>query len=58
VSVLPEGSFMTLRELEKRYIMRVLRTTRYNIQKTARLLDIGRPALYRKMEKYNIKKMK
>jgi two-component system response regulator AtoC len=53
-----EDSFMTLQELEKKYIMRALRTTRYNIQKTARLLGIGRPALYRKMDKYNIKKIK
>lgn len=56
--ILPEGSFMKLQDLEKKYIMRVLANTQYNIQKTARLLGIGRPALYRKIEKYKIKKVK
>lgn len=54
----PEGSVMTLSELEKKYILRILNLTRFNIQKTARLLGIGRPALYRKIEKYKITKLK
>lgn len=54
----PEGAVMTLQELEKKYILRILNLTRFNVQKTARLLGIGRPALYRKIEKYKIKKLK
>lgn len=54
----PESSVMTLQELEKKYVLRILSLTRYNIQKAARLLGIGRPALYRKIEKYKIKRRK
>ena len=53
-----ESSVMTLQELEKKYVLRILQLTKYNIQKTARLLGIGRPALYRKIEKYKIKRKK
>jgi DNA-binding NtrC family response regulator len=53
-----ESSVMTLQELEKKYVLRILSLTQYNIQKTARLLGIGRPALYRKIEKYKIKRKK
>jgi transcriptional regulator with PAS, ATPase and Fis domain len=55
---LPDNSFIKLHELEKKYIIKVLTNTQYNIQKTARILGIGRPALYRKIEKYKIKKIK
>jgi transcriptional regulator with PAS, ATPase and Fis domain len=55
---LPENSVMTLQDLEKKYIRRILALTGYNIQKTAKLLGIGRPSLYRKMEKYKLEKMK
>ncbi len=55
---LPENSVMTLQELEKKYIGRILTLTGYNIQKTAKLLGIARPSLYRKMGKYKLKNMK
>ncbi|MCX6581790.1 MAG: sigma-54 dependent transcriptional regulator [Candidatus Aminicenantes bacterium] len=57
-TVLPEGSFMKLQDLEKEHIVKVLCATRYNLQKTAKILDIGRPVLYRKMKKYKIKRIK
>ncbi|MCP4214320.1 MAG: sigma-54-dependent Fis family transcriptional regulator [bacterium] len=47
---------LPLQDLEKNHIKRVLKITGNNIKKTANLLGIGRPALYRKIEKYNIKK--
>ncbi len=55
---LPENSVMTLQELEKKYIGRILALTGYNIQKTAKLLGIARPSLYRKMRKYKLTNMK
>lgn len=54
---IPDGAVMSLQAVEKTHISRVLKMTRYNIQKTAKLLGIGRPALYRKMEKYKLKKI-
>jgi DNA-binding NtrC family response regulator len=57
-AVPPEGSVITLQELEKNYIERILTLTGYNIQKAAKLLGLGRPALYRKMEKYKLEKIK
>jgi len=46
---------LTLEELEKKYILSVLKKTNNNKQKTAKLLGLSRPALYRKLKKYNIK---
>jgi DNA-binding NtrC family response regulator len=54
----PENSVLTLQELEKKYIRRILSLTGYNIQKTAKLLGIARPSLYRKMGRYKLKNMK
>ncbi len=51
-----ENQVIPLHELEKNHIRDVLKLTKSNIQKTARLLGIGRPALYRKIEKYGLKK--
>lgn len=56
--VLADGSIMKLQDLEKKYIERTLNITHYNIQKTAKILGIGRPVLYRKMKKYKIKRIK
>lgn len=54
----PQNSVQTLEEVEKNHVADVLTRTGYNIQKTAKLLGIGRPALYRKIEKYKLKKKK
>ncbi len=49
---LPEVSFLTLDEVEKNHVEKALRMTSHNIQRSAKILGIGRPALYRKIEKY------
>lgn len=46
---------LTLREFEKAYIMRVLKTTSGNRCKAAELLGIHRNTLMRKCDEYNIK---
>ena len=55
-TTLSESPLLNLQELEKIHVKKVLRLTRHNIQKSARILGIGRPALYRKMKKYNLEK--
>jgi len=49
-----ENSFLTLQEVEKQQVEKALRLTGCNIQQSARILGIGRPALYRKIEKYKL----
>lgn len=56
--VLTDGSFMKLQDLEKEYIIKALNINHNNIQKTSKMLGIGRPGLYRKMKKYKIKRIK
>ncbi len=56
--VLLDGSFMKLQDLEKEYIIKALNINHNNIQKTSKMLGIGRPVLYRKMKKYKIKRIK
>jgi len=51
----PIHSNLTLEELEKIYIISVLKKTKNNKQRAAKLLGLSRPALYRKLKKYNIK---
>jgi two-component system response regulator AtoC len=46
------GSFSTLAELEKRYILEVLESTRGNKSKTAEILGISRAALWRKLKQF------
>ncbi len=55
----PEKTFedeglLTLEELEKRHIIRVLNTFEGNITQAATALNIGRTTLYRKIKKYNL----
>ncbi len=49
-----EERFITLEENEKRYILKVLKTTNFNISLTADILGINRPRLYRKMKYYQL----
>ena len=51
----PTYSNLTLDELERMYILSVLKKTNNNKQRAAKLLGLSRPALYRKLKKYNIK---
>lgn len=44
----------TLNELEKEYIVYLLKTTEHNLRKTAKILNISRTTLYNKLKKYNI----
>ena len=52
---LPRGEPVpSLKEVEKEHIRRVLRHTGYNISRTAGLLGITRPSLYRKIKDFNL----
>lgn len=44
----------TLNDLEKEYIIYLLKTTGNNLRKTAQILDISRTTLYNKIRKYKI----
>ncbi len=50
----PEKCFASLKEMEKKHIQTVLRATMFNIKKSARILDISRSTLYKKMDDYEI----
>ncbi|MGH7872990.1 MAG: helix-turn-helix domain-containing protein, partial [Candidatus Binatia bacterium] len=45
---------LTLRDLEREYIGRVLETTHGNKTEAARILGVDRTTLYRKLEEYKI----
>ena len=45
---------LSLEEIEKKHIQEVLRHSDYNKQRTARVLGLTRPALYRKLKKFNL----
>jgi len=49
-----EGALPTLRELERRHIVRVLAHTDWNKRRTCAILDISRPTLDRKIEEYGL----
>lgn len=44
----------TLDELEKEYIAYLLKTTKHNLRKTAKILNISRTTLYNKLKKYDL----
>jgi two-component system response regulator AtoC len=44
----------TLEEQEKAYIHRILRATQYHLGESARILDLPRTTLWRKMKKYGL----
>jgi DNA-binding NtrC family response regulator len=48
------GSLPTLRELERRHIIRVLAHTEWNKRRACAILDISRPTLDRKIEEYGL----
>jgi DNA-binding NtrC family response regulator len=55
---LPEtdGTLPTLREIERRHILRVLVHTGWNKRRACAVLDISRPTLDRKIEEYSLRK--
>ncbi len=56
VAVTEAGPWTTLEDRERDYIRKVLNFTRYNISETARILDLPRTTLWRKMKKYELMK--
>jgi DNA-binding NtrC family response regulator len=52
---LPEVGQMTIDEMEKAMILKTLKHYGGNISRVAEALGLGRPALYRRFEKYGIK---
>jgi two-component system, NtrC family, response regulator AtoC len=48
------GRFTTLEEQEKDYIRQVLEFTRHHLAESARILDLPRTTLWRKMKKYGL----
>jgi DNA-binding NtrC family response regulator len=48
------GEALTLVELERRHIERVLRDQRGRVEEAARILGIPRSSLYQKLKKYGI----
>jgi len=51
-----EGEMLTLREIERRHIARVLAHTEWNKRRACAVLDISRPTLDRKIEEYGLVK--
>ena len=51
-----EGDLPTLRELERRHIVRVLAHTEWNKRRACAILDISRPTLDRKIEEFGLRK--
>ena len=51
-----EDALPTLREIERRHIMRVLAHTEWNKRRTCAILDISRPTLDRKIEEYGLRR--
>ena len=49
---LEREDFMTLAELEKNYILEVLNATKGNKSETARILNINRASLWRKLKQF------
>jgi two-component system, NtrC family, response regulator HydG len=52
----PDGSLPTLREIERRHIIRVLGHTDWNKRRACAILDISRPTLDRKIDEYGLRK--
>jgi len=50
----PSESWTTLEDREREYIRKVLTYTRFNVGETARILDLPRTTLWRKMKKYGL----
>jgi two-component system, NtrC family, response regulator HydG len=48
-------AYLTLEEIEREVIERTLERTGGNVKKTAQILNLHRPTLYRKLRKYGLK---
>lgn len=54
IPFLSKNNLGSLDELEKEYITYLLKLNRYNMRKTARILNVSRTTLYNKLKKYDI----
>ncbi len=52
----PDAALPTLREIERRHIVRVLAHTDWNKRRACAVLDISRPTLDRKIEEYGLRR--
>jgi DNA-binding NtrC family response regulator len=52
----PDAELATLREIERRHIVRVLAQTEWNKRRACAILDISRPTLDRKIDEYGLHK--
>jgi len=55
-SIPRDQAIKNLKQVEKEHIRQVLKHTGYNIRRTAGLLGITRPSLYRKIKEFNLKR--
>lgn len=55
-SVIPYGKWPTMEEQERDYLEKVLASTDYNLGQCARILDLPRTTLWRKMKRYGLSK--
>jgi two-component system, NtrC family, response regulator HydG len=46
---------LSLEEMEKIHVERILQLCRWNISKAARVLDVNRATLHNKIKKYNLR---
>ena len=51
-----QGALATLREIERRHVIRVLAHTDWNKRRACAILDISRPTLDRKIEEYGLRR--
>jgi len=52
--LLDQTATPTLKEIERQYILKVLQSTDFNKDKTARLLGISRKTLWLKLKEYSV----
>ena len=46
----------SLKEIEEKQILNVLKSTNFNIKESAKILGISRPSIYKKIKEFNIEK--
>ena len=56
VPLLSAGTVLPFQELERRILLHALRTTGWNVQEAARRLKLGRATIYRKIDRYGLKR--
>ena len=49
---------LSLEELEKEYIKRILTRTDWNVNKTCEVLKVSKATIYRKIEQYGLNQVK